>query len=126
MVEASHARQGAPFLTTRHRADDHERFVTAKDRLRQRTIWRVVGEILLARIEPDERPATLGHVIADRPAQDRVGCLERVEHGLLRDQSADVDGDFAVDAGERSEMRGKSDANHAKVCTSTERTGGRA
>ena len=85
MVEVATREQGAPFLTARHRADDHERFGTANDRIRQRSIRQLVGQILLARIEPDERPAPLGDVITDRPAQHRVRRFERVEHGSLRD-----------------------------------------
>ena len=53
--------------------------------------------------------------------------FERIEDGALRHGSIDTNGDFAaLDMSERSQVRGKDNANHGSVCTSTETTAGRS
>ena len=50
-----------------------------------------MGEIFLAGKEPQERPALLGVVLADRSAQHGIARFERVEHRALRDRTLDLE-----------------------------------
>src|SRR5205814_5887751 len=111
-----------------HGADDQIRLRAGSDRVRQRRIGRIVGEILLAGEKADKRPALQRHVIADRSAQHRIGRLERVEHRSLRRLPGQLDLHFVAHAGQRSQVRRKNDSNtgHGSVCTSTETTGGKS
>ena len=70
----------------------------ARDRVGQRGIRRLMGQVLLAGEEPQERPAPLGDVVADRPAQHRIAGLERVEDRALRGRALDAELHLAVDA----------------------------
>ena len=65
-------------------------------------------------------------VIANRPAQDRVLLLQRVEDRALRQGLRGVEGDLAVDARKSPQMVRKNDADHGRVCASTDSTGGRS
>src|SRR5258708_3572020 len=65
-------------------------------------------------------------MIADRAAQHRILRLEGVENGALRDRTLDVKLHFGTDAGQRSQMPRKYDADHGSVWTSTESTPGRS
>src|SRR5262249_41493979 len=64
--------------------------------------------------------------IADRPAEHGVGRLEGVEHRALRHLALDLEPHLAVDARQLPQVRGEDDADHGRVCTSTERTAGRS
>ncbi len=65
-------------------------------------------------------------MIADGSAQDRVTRFECIEERALRDDAIDLQLDFAVDARKCSQVLRKNDADHGRVCTSTERTAGRS
>ena len=65
-------------------------------------------------------------VIANRPAQHGIRVLNRVENGAQRDQALHVKGDFAVDTGQRPQVRRELHADHVSVCTSTDNTAGRS
>src|SRR5207302_7300808 len=117
---------GPGALAAGHGPHDQERLGARRDSLRQGCIRRLIGEILLAAEEPDERPALLGDVVANRSPQHRVGGLERVEDRALRDLPLDVELHLAVDVRERPEMRREHDPDHGSVWTSTETTAGRS
>ena len=80
----------------------------------------------LAGEEPQERPALLRDVVADRPAQHRIAGLERVEDRALRGRALDVELHLAVDLRQRPQMIRKHDADHGSVWTSTDSTAGRS
>ena len=65
-------------------------------------------------------------MVANRPAQHRIGRLERVEDGALRRRFLDVEGDLSLDARKRPQVVRKDDADHGSVCASTESTAGRS
>ena len=58
---------------------DQKGFCPCCDGVGQERIRRLMGQILLAGEEPQERSALPGDMVADRPAQHRVASLERVE-----------------------------------------------
>src|SRR5262245_20664306 len=72
-------------LAAGHGADDQKWLGSRCDRVGQRGVRRLMGEILLAREEPHERAAHLSDVVADRPSQHRIAGLERVKDRTLRD-----------------------------------------
>ena len=51
-----------------------------RDRFGQWGIRQLMGQVLLAGEEPQERPALLRDVVADRPAQHRIAGLEGIEY----------------------------------------------
>ncbi|HKI20153.1 MAG TPA: hypothetical protein VKA15_19845, partial [Isosphaeraceae bacterium] len=61
-------------------------------------IRRVMGQILLAGEEPHERSALVRDMVADRPAQNRITDVERVEDRALRGLTRDVE--LGFDRGE--------------------------
>lgn len=86
----------------------------------------VVGQILLACEEPNERPTHTGSSLADRPDQHGVSGFERIEYRSMCDGPVDVDLHFGTHAGQRSQVMGQPDPDHESVCTSTEYTAGRS
>src|SRR6266699_4011062 len=89
-------------------------------------VWLLVGQVLLAGEEPHERPAGPVVVAADRPAQDRVAGLQRVEHRALGDLARDLEFHLAAGLGERAQVRGEHHPDHDSVWTSTDSTAGRS
>src|SRR5260370_30171810 len=83
-------------------------------------------QILPAGEEPQERATLLAHVLADRAAQHRVTSLQRVEDRLLGDLRRNVELHLARHARQRPEMGRQRDANHGRVCTSTDSTAGKS
>ena len=63
---------------------------------------------------------------ANRPAQNRIPRLQRVEHRALGRVLQGVEADLAVDARERPQVLRKDDADHGSVWASTESTAGRS
>src|SRR5262249_50261056 len=85
------------------------------------------GEILFAGEEPHERAAPVRDVIPDRPAQHRIGRLERVEDRALRRPTLDVELHFAAHPRERPQVCRQHDPDdHGSVWTSTATTEGRS
>src|SRR5688572_308107 len=78
-------------LAAGHGPHDQKRLGAKRDRVGQRGVRQLVGQILLAGEEPHERSALLCDVVADRPAQHRIPGLERVEDRALRDLTLDVE-----------------------------------
>src|SRR5690348_17441460 len=113
-------------LAAGHRPDDQVGLRAGGDLLGQGVVRRLVGQVLLAGEEPDERPPGPAVVPADRPAQHRVAGLQGVEHRALGDLALDLEFHLAVHPRERPQVRGKHHADHGSVWTSTESTGGRS
>src|SRR5438132_592834 len=82
--------------------------------------------IVLTREEAQHRPALPGHVVTDGPAQHRIAGLEGVEDRALGDGTGDLQLHLAAHVRQRPQMIGKNHANHGRVWTSTENTGGRS
>ncbi len=85
-------------------ADDDEGLGSAGDCLGEQVIGGNQGDILLAGEEPDQRAAVLCDVIADCPAERGMTVFERVKQRAERCRRIDVEGHFAIDVGERSQM----------------------
>src|SRR5262249_24833135 len=107
-------------------ADDEERLRARRYCVGQRSIGRLVRQILFAGEEPQKRASFLSDVIPNRAAQHRISSLEGVEHRSLRDFALDVDLNLAVDVRQRSKMRRKYYLDHDSVWTSTDSTPGRS
>src|ERR1700761_5252082 len=71
--------------TPGHRRHHQKRLYAGCDRLRQRRIRWVMGEILRASEESQKRPPFQRGVIAHRSTQHRITDLQRVEDGALCD-----------------------------------------
>src|ERR1700738_4329251 len=83
-------------------------------------------EILLAGEEPQEGPALLRDVIADRAAQHRIARFNRVHDRALRHRSLDIDLHLAGHVRQPPQMCWEHNPDHGSVCTSTESTAGRS
>ena len=113
-------------LSPRNRTHDPKRLRSRRDRLRQRRVWRLMGQILLASEESHERSALVGDVIAHGATQHRISGLQRVQNRALCDRTFDREHHVAVDFRKRSQMERKDDSNHGSVCASTDTTAGRS
>ncbi len=87
---------------------------------------KLVGQVLLAREEPDESAAVLRDRLTERPLQHRVAGLERVDDRPLRRLTDNLEFDLPVDVCERPQVRRKPDSDHGTPWTSTESTAGRS
>src|SRR5437763_15920224 len=76
---------------TSNRTDHEERLRPRYDRLREWGVRWGMSQVPLARKEPQERPALLGDVVADRAAQHGITRLERVQHRVPGDPAGDVE-----------------------------------
>lgn len=85
-----------------------------------------MGEVFFAGEEAKEGSALAGEVIANGAVEHRVAGFEGVEDGSDGGFAGDVELDLPLDAGEGAEVGWKADADHGRVCTSTERTAGRS
>ena len=74
-----------------------------------------MGQIFLAGEEPQERPALLRDLVADRPAQHGIASLERVEDRSQRDRAVELKFYFAADVRQRSEMLRDYDSDHSGI-----------
>src|SRR5262249_28003812 len=120
------SRNGAGLLTAGRRPYDREGLGPRGDCVRRRGICPLVGQVLLAREEAQERTAFLRDVIANRAAQHWIAGLDRVEPRTLRCLTRHVDVHFAVDLRQPSQMRLELDSDHGSVWTSTDRIAGRS
>src|SRR2546421_9177462 len=117
------------YLTSSPSGDrtDYEKWFRPRcDRLRERGIGRVVGQVPLAREEPQERPSLLGDVIADRAPQHGIACFERVQHRAAGDPARHLERHLTLDLRQRAQVRRQHHADHARVWTSTDNTAGRS
>jgi len=76
---------------------DKEGFRPRHDRVGQRGVRRLMGQVLLAGKEPHERPAFLRDVVPDCPAQHRKAGLECIENRALRCLTPEVERHLTVD-----------------------------
>src|SRR6266536_1309300 len=113
-------------LPAGNRSDDEERLRPLRDGVRQRRVGRLVGEVLRAGKEPQERPALEGDVVADGPAQHRIPGLECVEDRRPRGPAIEVELHLVAHVRQGAQMRRKDDADHGNVWTSTDSTAGRS
>src|SRR2546426_11110089 len=105
----------------------HEKGLRSRrDRVGERGIRRLVGQVPLARKESQEWPSLLGDVVADRPSQHGIAGLERVQHRAPSDPARDLELHLAFDLRERPQVRGQHHADHRSAWTSTDSTAGRA
>ena len=116
----------AALLTSRHGPNDQERLGPRRNRVGQRGVRRLVGQILSAGEKPEERSALLRVVVTDRPAQHRILRLESVEDRALRCLTVNMEFDLAIEVRERAQMHREHHADHDSVCTSTDNTAGRS
>ena len=73
----------AGVLAPSYRAHNQERFLSLHDRFRKRAIRRLVRQILFTGEEAEEGPPLRRVVIANRPAQDWISLLERIQDSSL-------------------------------------------
>ena len=101
-------------------------FYSRRDGPGKRSVGRFVRQVFSAGEEPDERTPLLRDVIENRAGERRVPRLQGIENGSLRDWRRDLELHFAGDLRQDTQMRRKHDADHARVCTSTDTTAGRS
>jgi hypothetical protein len=115
---------------SRNSSHDQKRLGAADHTVGQWGVGSFVREVLAAGEEADEGAAFVGDMVADRAAEDGIRRFQRVEDGALRGAVANIERDFAADAGECSQMRRKLDPDrhhvYVSVWTSTDITGGRS
>src|SRR5262249_13857604 len=96
------------------------------DRLGERGVRRLMGQVLGTGEEPQHRPALPGDVVADRAAEHRIAGLQRGGDPALRDRAVEGELDLAIDVGQRPQMIRKDHSDHDSVWTSTDSTDGRS
>ena len=108
---------------------EEERLVTLGDPVRQWRVRLLVGQVLLAGVEPHERPALGRGPVPDGAQQHRELRLDGVEHRPLGHCTGHVHPDLALHLGHRPQVRRQHHPHrvaHGSVCTSTDRTAGRS
>jgi len=75
----------------------------------------VVGQVLLAGIEPHEWSPPLRGLVAHRAAQRRMTRLECVQDRALGDRRVDLELHLSADAGQGAQVRRQHHPNHASV-----------
>src|SRR6266849_1591166 len=116
----------APASAAGDGSDDEKGLGPGRHRVGQRRVQGLVGQIPLAGEEPQERPALLGDVVPDRPAQHGIARLERVEHRRPCDRAGNFEQHVVFDVRQRPQMRRECDPDHFRVWTSTDSTAGRS
>ena len=101
-------------LPSSDRANDQKRLLSRGDRLWQRGIGWIMGEVLFAGEEPQEGPPLVCDVVADHPAESGIASLQRVQDGPLRRRTVDFERDLTVDLYQSSQMIGKYDLDHLR------------
>src|SRR6266704_2208644 len=124
-AEAIGAGRGG-FLPSGDGPDDQERLGPPRHRVGQGDVRRLVGQVLLAGEEPHERPALLGDLVPDGPAQHGIAGLEGVEDHAQGGRPLDLELHLAADACQRPQVGGQLDADHGRVWTSTDSTAGKS
>jgi hypothetical protein len=119
-------RKCAVYLPARDCTDDQEWFCPVCNRMRQRRIGRFMRQIFAAGKKSDHRPASLGYMITYCPPQHWIFGFNSVQERALSYFSVELKVYFAIDIGERTQMRRKNNAYHGNDCTSTESTAGKS
>lgn len=113
-------------LTASNSTDDHERLIACGNFLGQRHVGRTVRKVFLAG-EESHKPATLvGDIIANCSAKHWVLRLECVEDRPCRHRAADIQPNLTASACQFTKMLWENDADHGRVCASTETTAGKS
>jgi hypothetical protein len=99
-------------LTAGNGPYDQQGFRAGGDGVGELGVGQVVGEVLFAGEEADERAALLGDVVADCAAEHGVAGLEGVEGGAQGGGAGDVKMHLAVDVGQDAQVLGEDDADH--------------
>ena len=120
------AKRVEPGSAARDRPHDQVRLSAFGDLGRERRVRRLVGQVFLARIEPQHRPALLRHLVANGSAQRRVCGFERAQKRALSHGALDLHLNLAADTGEGAQVRRQDDPYQRSVCTSTESTDGKS
>src|SRR5205085_9089626 len=100
--------------SARDRAHDEEWFRAFRDRVGQRRVQRIVRYVFTTDEESDHRPAFQRAMIANRATEHRILRLERVEDGLRRRATVEIQLHFVAHARQGAEMMRENDANHAE------------
>jgi hypothetical protein len=88
----------------RNRPNDVKRFIPRRNLIRQRSIRRIVRNILLTSEESHQRPALLRHVISDGTAEHWVFRFQRIENTSLRDGTPNFQFHLTLNGGESSQV----------------------
>jgi len=115
-------RQSAPG----HGAHNHERLFAFHDSIGQRDIRRLMRQIQPTREEPDEGPALVSDVIADRSAQHWILGFQGIQDRAQYRWTLNLQLDLFADVRQSSQMMWKFDSDHGRVWTSTDSTAGRS
>ena len=107
--------QRSSTLTACNRTDDQKRFRPLRNSFGQRSVRQLVRQILFTREEPQERSALRGVLIANRPAQHRIGILECIQDAALRNLPRDDEHHFAINASEIPQMPREYYPDHVSV-----------
>jgi len=107
-------------------SDDEEGFPTRDYVGGEGCVRRVVGKVLLAGEEADEGAAFAGDVVAESAAEDWIAGFEGVEDRADGDGRRNVELEFTGHLRQYAQVGREQDPDHDRVCTSTERTGGRS
>src|SRR2546422_5812873 len=102
--------------------NDEKGLRPGRDRVGQRRVRGLVGQISLTGEEPQERPALRGHVVADRPTERGIACLERVEHRRPRDRAGNFEQHVVFDVRQVPQMRREGGPRHFTGCAPTHST----
>ncbi len=113
-------------LAARHRAHDLEGLCPGSNLIGQGRVRGFMGQVPFTSVEPQERPALIGDVIANRSAQCGIARLESIDHCTLRYSPFDFEYNLTVNTSKRPQMVRKHDPNHDNVWTSTDSTDGRS
>jgi tetratricopeptide (TPR) repeat protein len=113
-------------LTAGHGPDHPQRLAAGDHGLGQRRIRRLVGQIQAAGEEADEGAALQRDVVANGAPQHRIADLQGVQHRALGHHPFHLKRHLLVDLGQGAQVVRDDDADHARVCTSTDSTGGRS
>lgn len=105
-------------LTPGDGPDNDEGLFPRCNRLRQRSVRRLMGQILLAGKEAQERSPLMCDLIADGAAQHGIAGFKRVKNGTLRDRAFDVKLYLAANLRQGSEMVRDYHADHICVINS--------
>lgn len=120
------ARPGPIALSAGDGTEDPERLVSPAHLVGKRGIEGFVRQVTLGDEEAHHGTARLGLMIADRAAQHRVRGFKGIDNRSLRHLAVDIDLDFLAHPGQGLQVWGQNDANHDRVCTSTDITAGRS
>src|ERR1700752_3520769 len=113
-------------LTTGDGPDDIKRFLSRHDFIWQRSVLRLVGEILPAGKEPQHGPTLSSDMFANSSTQHRVTRFQSIEDRTPGYLAVNLKFNIPLDARKCSQVCWQNNENHVSVWTSTESTGGRS